>query len=749
MHRFHTRLFRSLLLLVLTAVLSVGCSGDGPSSTPSNAAPLITECIAVPPALAPSGVSRFSLVAEDEDGDAVQVTWTADAGVFNNGATGVSVAWTAPSTPADVQVIATASDGSDSTSDTLTVRVVTEPVLFVAPELLDFGETRTALSLTISNPGMGLLDWTAAAAASWLTLDTQSGAVEDLGEDVTVTADRTGLAPGLHEAEITIQSQAGNVVIPVSLTVTAPALAVVPDALDFGATATELELTIANSGTGTLDWTATDDADWLRLAPASGSVRENHALVTVTAERGGLESGDHAARITLRSSAGDTTVPVTLTIPAAAPVLNVAPVALDFGDTATELNLVISNAGAGTLTWTVTDDVNWLTHDPDDGTLTDGTAQIAVTVHRDALSPGDHSTIVRVDSNGGTRDVPATLHVAVAEPVLGLSTERLDFGTTATERVFQIFNDGGGTLEWQLTSEASWLAFTPATGSTTGENDLITVTADRTGLSVGRHTATLVVTADSDVRVLDVTLDVSDGPVVRRNLFFLHHSTGRNLIAEGHVRDHIADIDPAFEFWDHDYNEGCGSIWGLRNPDGVYLDYDYDIPGAPCGNTDPDGLYVLWTTNNAARSRILTNHQVIAFKSCYPASDITSDAMLQQYKTWYLAIRDVLDDYPEHRFLIMGFPPRHRLYTTASQAARARAFNEWLGSAEFLDGHPNLVFFDFFDRLANPDDGSATANMLRYEYERSHSSSDSHPNAAANAAVGPHFAAALTDAAGG
>jgi hypothetical protein len=423
-----------------------------------------------------------------------------------------------------------------------------------------------------------------------------------------------------------------------------------------------------------------------------------------------------------------------------APTLAVDPVSLDFGETAAALDLIVSNAGTGTLEWTAASEVTWLTIDPASGSLTDGDATLAVSVDRSGLSVGDHATILHLDSNGGTEDLPVTLRVASLDPVLGLSTSRLDFGTTATERVFQISNDGGGTLTWDLTSEASWLDFSPASGTTTGENDLVTVTADRTGLAVGRHEATLVVTANPDDRVLDVTLDVTDGPVVRRNLFFLHHSTGRNLIVEGDVRDHIAAIDPAFDFWDHDYN----SI-GITDPDGHATGDDYGIPN---DNTDPDGLHLLWTTANPARLEILQNHEVIAFKSCYPASDITSDAMLQQYRTWYLEIRDVLDDYPEHRFLIMGFPPRHRLATTASQAARARAFNEWLGSGEFLDGHPNLVFFDFFDRLANPDDGSATANMLRYEYERSHSSTDSHPNPAANAAVGPHFATALTEAAG-
>ena len=223
------------------------------------------------------------------------------------------------------------------------------------------------------------------------------------------------------------------------------------------------------------------------------------------------------------------------------------------------------------------------------------------------------------------------------------------------------------------------------------------------------------------------------------NLFFLHHSTGRNVIVEGDVRDLIMDHNALYgtdyDFWDHDYN-----ALGLTGPDGSKPGISYQIPG---DNTDPDGLLTLWTTSNSARNAILQNHQVIAFKSCYPASNIETDAELATRKQWYLQMRNVFDQHPGHVFVVMSQPPRHRLATNTAEATRARAFADWLCSGTYTDGHPNVVTFDLFDLLAAPDDGSATANRLRYAYERSHSDSDSHPNAAANSATGPAFAAAL------
>ncbi|HPF71516.1 MAG TPA: hypothetical protein PLQ13_12650 [Candidatus Krumholzibacteria bacterium] len=139
---------------------------------------------------------------------------------------------------------------------------------------------------------------------------------------------------------------------------------------------------------------------------------------------------------------------------------------------------------------------------------------------------------------------------------------------------------------------------------------------------------------------------------------------------------------------------------------------------------------------------------MIAFKSCYtPTCIIETDAELQQYKDWYLAIRDELDKHPDKVFLVMSMPALFIDRNDVAWADRSRNFANWLGSDEFLAGHPNLRFFDFFDLIANPDDGSDTRNMQRPEYRRNPSILDSHPNELANQVVGPLFAQALLDAA--
>ena len=223
------------------------------------------------------------------------------------------------------------------------------------------------------------------------------------------------------------------------------------------------------------------------------------------------------------------------------------------------------------------------------------------------------------------------------------------------------------------------------------------------------------------------------------NVIFLHHSTGNNLIEQGGVRALFTGA--GYDFWDHHYNPT-----GLRDPSGKLTGYSYRIPR---DNTDPDGLARIFDQRvyplpvNALSG--LLQHEVIAFKSCFPASNITSDAQLQQYKDWYLGMRDVMDRHPDRVFVVMSPPPLHPAVTTPETAARSRAFADWLTSDAYLDGHPNVFTFDFFDHLAEGDPTAPDYNMLRAEYRRE--GQDSHPNQRANAVVGPAFAEAVMTAA--
>ena len=127
-------------------------------------------------------------------------------------------------------------------------------------------------------------------------------------------------------------------------------------------------------------------------------------------------------------------------------------------------------------------------------------------------------------------------------------------------------------------------------------------------------------------------------------------------------------------------------------------------------------------------------------KSCFPVSLIESDAQLAEYRSYYLSIRDRMDQYPNKIFIVVTQPPEIPNDTDAEAAARARSLTNWLASEEYLSGHPNVFTFNFFDLLADPSD-----NMLRAEYRIDEW--DAHPNELANQTIGPLFADFIDEAA--
>jgi hypothetical protein len=209
-------------------------------------------------------------------------------------------------------------------------------------------------------------------------------------------------------------------------------------------------------------------------------------------------------------------------------------------------------------------------------------------------------------------------------------------------------------------------------------------------------------------------------------IIFMHHSTGLGLIDQGGVREAFTKL--GYQFWDHGYNED-----GLTDASGRQLGVNWAVPD---DNTDPDGWQVIFAQRVTKPSTNTLSHMleydVIIFKSCFPSSDIQDDDQFENYRTYFLSIRDVIDKYPDKLFIPFTTPPLVPGSTSPEAAARARRWAEYLTSSEYLDGHPNIFVFDFFNQLADKD------GYLQAKY-RGDDPEDSHPNELANQTVGPVF----------
>jgi subtilisin family serine protease len=116
--------------------------------------------------------------------------------------------------------------------------------------------------------------------APWIVIEPEEGTVgPGDSEDISVTFDALGLAPGVYEAEIVVISDAPSspTIIPVTLTVTADDLQVAP-AGDFDSSGTRggpftpkcMTYTLTNNGGDPVNWTTSETEAWLQVEPSAG-----------------------------------------------------------------------------------------------------------------------------------------------------------------------------------------------------------------------------------------------------------------------------------------------------------------------------------------------------------------------------------------------------------------------------------------------------------------------------------------------
>jgi glucose/arabinose dehydrogenase/PKD repeat protein len=206
-----------------------------------------------------------------------------------------------------------------------------------------------------------------------------------------------------------------------------PNLSVSPTSLSFSGTAGAANpaartISVANTGGGTLSFTASDDASWLTVTPGTGTAPRD---LSVAANTAGLTAGTHTATVRVESAGVDGSprlIPVTLTLdPAPPPVLSVSPASLSFSATVgaaspAAQNLTVANTGSGTLSFSATDDTSWLAVTPGSG---DAPATLSVAVSSAGLRVGTYSgavTVAAAGANGSPATIPVTLVVGELPP---------------------------------------------------------------------------------------------------------------------------------------------------------------------------------------------------------------------------------------------------------------------------------------------------------------------------------------------
>jgi len=205
------------------------------------------------------------------------------------------------------------------------------------------------------------------------------------------------------------------------------------------------------------------------------------------------------------------------------PVIQVDPERLYFtgevgGPNPQPQTLQITNAGGGTLNWSATADVTWLSLTPSQGTAP-STVRVAVDIT--GLSAGRYQAQITITAPQATNSpliVPVVLELT-QPPALSVRPESLRFtaqvgGPNPEPQDLEVANAGGGILEWSARVDVPWLRVEPGRGTlAAGQTEIVRVSVDIIDLAAGTYEGRITVEAAGvGTVIVPVTLEVQEQP---------------------------------------------------------------------------------------------------------------------------------------------------------------------------------------------------------------------------------------------
>lgn len=349
----------------------------------------------------------------------------------------------------------------------LTIKDYNNPTILVSPTALHFTMDESdpappSKAASISNAGYGELHWECRVNVDWIGVNPDSSMTPD---DIAISIVTDTLPYGEYFGEIRLvdlDNGDSTVVIPVSLSVTAPILDLVPDTISFRVLA-ELGnpapkvLAVNNAGSGTLNWAASENASWFELSSTGGSAPDS---LGISLDVSGMMYGEYAEPIEFTSSEAvnsPQTAWVSLSLTGNMPYISPSPGILNLYGTHDDVitgEIRIQNLGSGSLLWTACSETSWINLDPSGGIDDD---IISVEASTSLLNSGIHTgEIIVYDSASFNVDTAIIVNLYLS------SADSLEFFDANT------MPGGTGVVPLRLTlSDAAKEIYIPFTYDTT------------------------------------------------------------------------------------------------------------------------------------------------------------------------------------------------------------------------------------------------------------------------------------------
>jgi clostripain len=176
----------------------------------------------------------------------------------------------------------------------------------------------------------------------------------------------------------------------------------------------------------------------------------------------------------------------------------------------------IWNSGGGTLTYSLSESLNWITVNPTSGSSTGEHDTITVSVVNTGGMTGYYSGYIYISSNGGSGSIFVDITINQDyQPILSYSPTEIHFGTHdqgwTGSSTFEIWNSGTGTLTYSSSESISWItSINPNSGTSTGEHDTITINVGNTGGMSGYYSGTISISSNGGLGSIFVEITIEE-----------------------------------------------------------------------------------------------------------------------------------------------------------------------------------------------------------------------------------------------
>lgn len=227
----------------------------------------------------------------------------------------------------------------------------------------------------------------------------------------------------------------------------------------------EFTFGVKNTGCGVLDWTITENCDWILPITSSGSVAAGRRTNVRVAYLPNTSCG-RSCQLTVSSPNGGTQVLVVEQTPGGTPELNVTAATTELGAGAGAATFAIKNSGCGVLEWSASASCDWMAPFPS-GSVDPGVEALVIVpydANTDLEARSCEITVSAPNTTGSPQTIAFTQR-GTARAALAITPASAQVNANSGTTALTVRNTGEASMNWSIAASCNWATASPAAGT--------------------------------------------------------------------------------------------------------------------------------------------------------------------------------------------------------------------------------------------------------------------------------------------